>query len=261
MFDNRIFTGEKRVVRLNNINIGEENNKVIIAGPCSVESREQLLSDAKKLKEMGVNILRGGAFKPRTSPYDFQGLKIEGLEILKEASEKFDIPVCTEVLGEEALDLVVDYTDILQIGARNMFNYDLLKKIGKTNKPVLLKRGFNATIKEWIMAAEYIADSGNSNIILCERGIRTFDDYTRNTMDIASAVVAKKITGLPVIADPSHGTGLSELVLPMSKAAIAAGLDGLIIEVHQEPEKAISDPLQTIDFKELENIMREIKKL
>lgn len=262
MFDNKILSGERRIVRINNINIGEEGRKVLIAGPCSVESREQLLNEAEILKKMGVDILRGGAFKPRTSPYDFQGLEEVGLKYLKEASEKYDIPVITEVLGEESLDLVNSYADILQIGARNMFNYDLLKKVGKKNKPVLLKRGFNATIREWVMAAEYIAKySGNKDIILCERGIRTFDDYTRNTMDISSAVIVRNITGLPVIADPSHGTGISDLVLPMSRASIAAGLDGLMIEVHPDPEHALSDGMQTINYRELEKIMEDIQKI
>lgn len=259
MIDNRILANDKKIIKLKNLNIGGDDKKIVIAGPCSVESKEHMMKDAALLKEKGVDILRGGAYKPRTSPYDFQGLGEAGLKILKEASIEYDMPVCTEVMGEESLDIVAHYADILQIGARNMFNYDLLKKVGNKNKPILLKRGFNATIKEWIMAAEYIANySGNRDIIMCERGIRTFDDYTRNTLDIASAVIVKRLTGLPVIADPSHGTGLRELVYPMSMAILAAGLDGIMVEVHSSPDEAISDGFQTIDLNELERIIKDM---
>lgn len=260
MIDTKVLSGDKKVISLRDFNIGSDK-KIIIAGPCSVESRESLLKEAKALKEMGVDILRGGAFKPRTSPHEFQGLGYEGLSILKEASLKYNIPVCTEVLSEESLESVAENSDILQIGTRNMFNYALLKKVGRYNKPVLLKRGFNATIKEWIMAAEYIALSGNDNIIMCERGIRAFDSYTRNVLDIASAVIVKQETGLPVIADPSHGTGVRSLVHPMSIASIAAGLDGLIIETHRNPDLACTDAFQTVDYEELEKIMKDVRKL
>lgn len=260
MIDTKVLTGDKKIVKVKDLQIGCDK-KIIISGPCSIESKEQLFEEAKTLKSLGVDILRAGAYKPRTSPYDFQGLGKEGLEILKEASIKYNIPTVTEVISEESLDLVMENTDILQIGTRNMFNYALLKKIGQTDKAVLLKRGFNATIREWIMAAEYIASEGNTNIILCERGIRTFDTYTRNTLDLASAYIAKIETGLPVIADPSHGTGVRSLIRPMSRAAIACGLDGVMIEAHKNPDKALSDKEQTIDYMELEKIIKDVREL
>ncbi len=244
--ESRVLTGEDIVVKVGKLNIGGNNPPVLIAGPCAVESRYQIIDIAIKLKDIGVDILRGGVFKPRTSPYSFQGLGREGLEYLREAGDKAGIPIVTELMDEKNLDIVCEYSDIIQIGSRNMYNYPLLKEIGKIDKPILLKRGMSATIKEWIMAAEYIASNGNKNIILCERGIRTFQNYTRNTLDLVAVPIMKKETGLPVIVDPSHGTGIRELVLPMAKAAIACGADGLMIEVHTNPKEALSDGIQSL---------------
>jgi len=249
----KILVGEKRIINVAGIEIGGDK-PVYIAGPCSVESREQILSTAKALKEIGADIIRGGVFKPRTSPYEFQGLGIEGLKYLKEAGELAGMPIITEALGEGHVEIVNEYSDIIQIGSRNMYNYSLLKLVGETKKTVLLKRGLSATVEEWLMAAEYIAKSGNENIILCERGIRTFNNHTRNTLDLSAVVIAKKETGLPVIVDPSHGTGVRELVAPMSKAAIACGADGLIIEVHPEPEKALCDGAQSLNFDQYKDL-------
>lgn len=251
--DNRKLTGEKKIVRVKDVQIGN-GKPVFIAGPCSIESKEHIAKEAKALKEIGVDILRGGAFKPRTSPYDFQGLGFEGIEYFREAADAVDLPLVTEVLSEDHIDELIDYVDMFQVGSRNMYNYSLLRKLGKTNKPILLKRGFSATLKEWAMAAEYIADGGNENIVLCERGIRSFNDYTRNTLDLAGAVLVKTQTGLPVIVDPSHATGLREVIEPMVNASIAAGLDGVIVEVHENPEEALSDARQTIDYKTYEKI-------
>lgn len=201
---------------------------------------------ALSLKEIGVDILRGGAFKPRTSPFDFQGLGIEGLKYLRQAGDVAGIPVVTELMDEKNMDVLCEYSDIIQIGSRNMYNYSLLKELGRTKKPILLKRGLSATIKEWIMAAEYIASSGNDKIIMCERGIRSFNDYTRNTLDLAAVPIIRKETGLPVIVDPSHGTGVRDLAIPMSKVALACGANGLMIEVHFDPDNAISDGKQSL---------------
>jgi 3-deoxy-7-phosphoheptulonate synthase len=218
----------------------------IIAGPCSVESREQVLEIAHFLKDQGVKLLRGGAFKPRTSPYSFQGLKVEGLEYLREAATQYGLFIVTEVKDTETLPLVAEHADILQVGARNMYNFSLLEHVGVHQKPVLLKRGFAATIEELLMAAEYVVSRGNYNVILCERGIRTFETSTRNTLDLNAVPVIKKLSHLPVLVDPSHGTGAWELVTPMSLAAIMAGADGLMIEVHQNPEQALSDGFQSL---------------
>jgi 3-deoxy-7-phosphoheptulonate synthase len=218
----------------------------IIAGPCSVESREQVLEIAHFLKDQGVKLLRGGAFKPRTSPYSFQGLKVEGLEYLREAATQYGLFIVTEVKDTETLPLVAEHADILQVGARNMHNFSLLEHVGVHQKPVLLKRGFAATIEELLMAAEYVVSRGNYNVILCERGIRTFETSTRNTLDLNAVPVIKKLSHLPVLVDPSHGTGAWELVTPMSLAAIMAGADGLMIEVHQNPEQALSDGFQSL---------------
>ena len=245
--ENKKVTEEKKIVRIKNIEIGS-GKPVFMAGPCSIESEEHILEEAKALKEIGVDILRGGAFKPRTSPFDFQGLGMEGLEYFRKAADAVGLPLVTEVLSESDIDEMEEYVDMFQVGSRNMYNYALLKKLGKVNKPILLKRGFSATIKEWAMAAEYIAMGGNENIVFCERGIRSFSDYTRNTLDLAGAVLLKNMTGRPVIVDPSHGTGLRELIEPMTDASIACGLDGVIIEVHQCPEEALSDGKQTIDY-------------
>lgn len=231
----------------------------IAAGPCSVESREQIFEVAEILKASGVKVMRGGAFKPRTSPYAFQGLKDEGLKLLREVSEKFGLVIVTEVKDTETLPMVAEHTDILQIGARNMQNFSLLEAVAKYKNPVLLKRGLAATIEELLMAAEYIYSNGNPNIILCERGIRTYETYTRNTFDLSAIPVVKALSHLPIIADPSHGVGLWEYVPAMSKAAVAAGADGLIIEVHPNPAKALSDGPQSLKPKKFAKLMEELK--
>ncbi len=256
MIDKRFLTGEKVVINVGKLNIGGDNPPVFIAGPCSVESRDQIIETALALKEIGIDILRGGAFKPRTSPYAFQGLGEKGLKYLKEAGDLAGIPVVTELMTENDIDVVLEYADIVQIGSRNMHNYSLLKAIGEIKKPILLKRGMSATINEWIMAAEYIAAYGNRNIILCERGIRTFESYTRNTLDLAAVPIVKKETGLPVIVDPSHGTGIRELIDPMSRAALACGADGLMIEVHLNPNEALSDGHQSITLEQYRDIYK-----
>ncbi len=235
-------------------------DRLIIAGPCAIEDHEQLLMIAKFVKSKGANVLRGGAYKPRTSPYSFQGMKEEGLEILKSVKKEVGIPIVTELMDARDIDKIYDVADIIQIGSRNMHNFSLLTEVGKQDKPVLLKRGMSATIKEWINAAEYIAVGGNTNIIMCERGIRTYDDYTRNTLDLAAVPILKKETGLPVIVDPSHGTGIKELVKPMSLASFAAGADGIMIEVHPEPEKALSDGPQSLTFDEFEDVIKSLNK-
>jgi 3-deoxy-7-phosphoheptulonate synthase len=236
---------EDTVLQLPNTTIGGRE-LVVMAGPCSVESRSQIMEVAEFVKSQGAQMLRGGAYKPRTSPYAFQGLKEEGLKYLREAADKFGMSVVTEVKDTETVELVSEYSDMLQIGARNMHNYSLLEVVGRTRKPVLLKRGLAATIEEWLMAAEYIASQGNYNIALCERGIRTFETYTRNTLDINAVPLVKQLSHLPIIVDPSHGTGSWELVTPMALAAVAAGADGLLIEVHPHPEKALSDGKQSL---------------
>lgn len=235
-----------------------DREKLIIGGPCAIESYEQLLDIALFIKKAGAKVLRGGAYKPRTSPHTFQGLREEGLKILSEVRKKTGLFCVTEAVDEKTLEKVHETADIIQIGSRNMQNFSLLKEAGKQEKPILLKRGMAATIKEWIHAAEYIALQGNENIIMCERGIRSFDNYTRNVLDIAAVPIIKEETGLPVIVDPSHGTGLRHLIRPLSLAAIAAGADGLIIEVHRNPDESVSDAEQTIDFEEFENILQLI---
>ena len=219
---------------------------VVMAGPCGVESREQLLETAERVAKAGATVLRGGAFKPRTSPYAFQGLGEEGLKILAEARDRFGLAVITEAIDAESLELVERYADVIQLGARNMQNFALLRRAGRSSKPIMLKRGPSATIKEWLLAAEYILAEGNSQVMLCERGIRSYDDATRNTLDVTAIPLVKRLSHLPVIADPSHGTGRRPLVAPMSQAAIAAGADGLIIEVHRNPDKAKSDGGQSL---------------
>jgi 3-deoxy-7-phosphoheptulonate synthase len=241
----REFHPQDTVVKLNGTSIGGKQ-VVVMAGPCSVESREQLLETAHAVKEAGAQILRGGAFKPRTSPYSFQGLGEEGLRILAEAREETGLLIVTEVMDPQLVPLVCNYADILQIGARNMQNYALLHALGDAQRPVLLKRGMMSTIEEMLMAAEYILSHGNNRVLLCERGIRTFETYTRNTMDINAVPLLKQLSHLPVIADPSHGTGKWELVAPVARAAVAAGADGLMIEVHRRPEEAVSDGAQSL---------------
>ncbi|EQK47003.1 3-deoxy-7-phosphoheptulonate synthase [Paraclostridium bifermentans] len=248
-----------------NINITENleipNDKIIMAGPCAIESYEQLLETAKFIKSNGANMLRGGAFKPRTSPKSFQGLKEEGLEILKAVKKETNLPVITELMDARDLDKLYEVADVIQIGSRNMQNFTLLSEVGKQDKPVMLKRGISSTITEWIGAAEYIAVGGNNKIIMCERGIRTYNDYTRNTLDIAAVPIIKKETNLPVIVDPSHATGVRYLVKPMSIASLAAGADGIMVEVHPNPDEALSDGPQSLRFEEFKDLMESIKKL
>ncbi|HEY8346458.1 MAG TPA: 3-deoxy-7-phosphoheptulonate synthase [Symbiobacteriaceae bacterium] len=231
---------------------------VVIAGPCAVESRDQILRTARAVKAAGAHMLRGGAFKPRTSPYSFQGLGVEGLRLLAAARAETGLPVVTEVMNDSDVPLVAQHADMLQVGARNMHNYPLLRALGAAGRPVLLKRGMGATVEEWIHAAEYVVAAGNPDVVLCERGIRTFEHTTRNTLDLGAALVAKRLTHLPVIADPSHGAGRRDLVVPLAKAILAAGLDGVIVEVHVEPEKALSDREQAIDPEEFAGLMAEL---
>ncbi len=256
----RDFKRESSVIEIKNVKVGGKS-LAIIAGPCSVESIDLLSKVGHLIKESGANILRGGAFKPRTSPYSFQGLGEEGLKYLKEVGLKEDLPIVTEVMNIKQIAMVDKYADAFQIGARNMQNFDLLKEVGKTKKPVVLKRGMSATIKDLLMSAEYILSEGNMNVILCERGIRTFEDATRNTLDLSAVAVIKQLSHLPVIVDPSHATGKWELVAPMSLAAIAAGCDGLMIEVHTNPEEALSDGSQSLKPKKFDELMKMTKKI
>ncbi len=256
----RDFYADDSQVKINGVSVGG-NRVVVMAGPCSVESREQLMETAAAVKEAGAHILRGGAFKPRTSPYAFQGLGLKGLELLREARDAYRLPIITEVVSPQDVTLVAQYTDILQIGARNMQNYALLHAIGETNKPILLKRGMMSTIEELLMAAEYILSHGNSRVMLCERGIRTFETATRNTFDINAIPVLKSLTHLPVIADPSHGTGKWELVTPVARAAIAAGADGVIVEVHPNPARAMSDGAQSLKPEKFAALVSEIRRI
>ena len=237
-----------------------EGNCTVIAGPCSVESRDSYLEIAGLIKNMGVHILRGGAYKPRTSPYSFSGLGEAGLKILKEARELTGLPVVTEVVDVRDMEKVAYYSDIIQIGSRNMQNFTLLKEAGRIQRPILLKRGFAATIEEWLLACEYILDAGNQEVILCERGIRTFEGMTRNTVDIAAVALVKELSHLPVIVDPSHATGRRSLVAPVARAAIAAGADGLMIELHQNPEQALSDGAQSITPAAFASLSGELRK-
>ncbi|WP_334111225.1 3-deoxy-7-phosphoheptulonate synthase, partial [Thermodesulfitimonas autotrophica] len=257
----RSFRADRTVIDLGDgIVIGGERIHVM-AGPCAVESREQLLTAAEKVKAAGATILRGGAFKPRTSPYSFQGLGEEGLKILAEAREKFGLKIVTEVMDIRTLPLVAAYADIIQIGTRNMQNFDLLKEVGKVNRPVLLKRGLSATIEEWLMAAEYILANGNFNVILCERGIRSFETYTRNTLDLSAVPVVKHLSHLPVVVDPSHGLGRWKFVAPMCRAAIAAGADGLLVEVHPNPAAALCDGAQSLTPENFAAMMDDLRRI
>jgi len=249
---------ESTLVRIGDAVIGGEK-VAVIAGPCSVESREQLMEAARAVKAAGASMLRGGAFKPRTLPYSFQGLGVEGLKILAEAREETGLPVVTEVMATEEVSVVEEYADVLQIGARNVQNYPLLKRVGKAGKPVLLKRGLASTIEEWLSAAEYVLHGGNPDVILCERGIRSYGKLTRFTLDLAAVPLLKEVSHLPVVVDPSHGTGVRSLVKPMSKAAVAAGADGLIVEVHPKPEEAMSDGAQSLRPKDFETLMGELE--
>ena len=233
----------------------------IMAGPCSVESYDQLYDIAVKVKEAGAQFLRGGAFKPRTSPYDFQGLGLEGLKILREVGEKTGLRIVTEIVDKDDIDMVSEYADLLQVGARNMQNFQMLKALGKAKKPVLFKRGLSATISEWLNAAEYIVSGGNGNIIFCERGIRTYENYTRNTMDLNAVAALKELTHFPIIADPSHGTGRWQLVRPLARASVAVGADGLIVEVHCNPELALSDGDQSLIPQKFDMLMDEVRQI
>jgi 3-deoxy-7-phosphoheptulonate synthase len=249
---------ENSIVKMGNVPIGG-NKIVVIGGPCAVESREQLYETAKAVKMSGAHGLRGGAFKLRTSPYFFQGLGVEGLKILQSVSAEFDLPVVSEVIEAEDVAVMAYYASMLQVGTRNMQNYRLLKELGHIKKPILLKRGMSSTIEEYLLAAEYIVSEGNPQVILCERGIRTFETAMRNTLDLSMVPYIKKRCHLPVLVDPSHGTGLSELVIPMSKAAIACGADGLLVEVHNHPNQALSDGRQSLDLKHFAQLMSEIQ--
>jgi len=255
---NRKFKPDGTIVKVGSVTIGG-NNLTIIAGPCAVESKERLFKTAEIVKQMGAHILRGGAYKPRTSPYSFQGLEEEGLKILAQAREKFDLPIVTEATSTENADIVAKYSDIIQIGTRNMQNFELLKKVGKLGKPVLLKRGMSSTIEDWLNAAEYILSFGNFNVILCERGIRTIERLTRNTLDLTAIPLIKDLSHLPVIVDPSHGTGLREKVIPMARAAVACGADGIIVEVHHEPDKALSDGSQSLYPDQFRKLMNDLE--
>ena len=256
----RVFKPEDTIIDIKGIKIGG-GNIGMIAGPCTVETYEQMDATAKKLSEAGVKVLRGGAFKPRTSPYAFQGLGEEGLKIMREVADKYDMLVTSEVMEVNQIPMFLKYVDILQVGARNMQNFNLLKSLGEIRKPVLLKRGLSATIEEWLMSAEYIMAGGNREVILCERGIRTFEHITRNTLDISAIPVVQKISHLPVVVDPSHATGLRDKVAPMSMASIAAGADGLIIEVHHSPETAICDGAQSLYPEQFADLFKELKAL
>jgi 3-deoxy-7-phosphoheptulonate synthase len=249
---------QKTAIQVGDVSIGD-GGFVVMAGPCSVEGRDQLMSTAEAVAASGARILRGGAYKPRTSPYDFQGLAEEGLKLLAEARKHTGLKVITEVLDTEDVELVAEYADILQIGARNMQNFALLKKLGEVSKPVMLKRGLSATIKEFLLSAEYIVTHGNPNVMLCERGIRTFETATRNTLDIAAVPLLNELTHLPVIIDPSHATGKRSLVRPLAKASVAVGADGLMAEVHPRPEEAWSDGPQSLRFEEFASMMRELQ--
>jgi 3-deoxy-7-phosphoheptulonate synthase len=251
---------EKTIVRCGDATIGD-GNLTIIAGPCAVENREQTFAIAETVKHSGAKFFRGGAFKPRTSPYAFQGLGEAGLQILSEVRERFDLKIVTEALDDAGVDLVEKYGDVIQIGARSMQNFTLLRRAGRSHLPVLLKRGLSATLDEWLLAAEYIMAEGNYNVILCERGIRTFTQHTRNTLDLAAIPAVRAVSHLPVIVDPSHGTGKSYMVGPLARAGVAVGADGLIIEVHNQPERALSDSAQSLTFEQYDQLMVEVRAI
>ena len=255
---NRMFHPEDSIVDVCGVKVGGKQITVM-AGPCSVETREQIIGVAEDVKQMGAAILRGGAFKPRTSPYSFQGLQETGLDLLKEAKAVTGLPIITEIMSADKIERFIEDVDVIQVGARNMQNFELLKELGKTDKPILLKRGLSATIEEWLMSAEYIMAGGNDNVILCERGIRTFETYTRNTLDLSAIPAVKKLSHLPIVIDPSHASGMWWMVEPMAKAAIAAGADGLIIEVHNDPEHALCDGAQSLKPERFAHLMGELK--
>lgn len=257
---NRKFHPDDTVITLSNGTKIGDGSLTLMAGPCSVESAEQVTEIAKAVKASGANVLRGGAFKPRTSPYSFQGLKAEGLELLLKAKEETGLPIVTEIMSESDIDLFKD-VDIIQVGARNMQNFTLLKKLGKLDKPILLKRGLCATIEEWLMSAEYIMAEGNENVILCERGIRTYEKYTRNTLDLSAIPIVRSLSHLPVVVDPSHATGMNWLVEPLAMAAVACGADGLIIEVHNDPPHALCDGAQSLTPEEFDSVVKKVNRI
>ena len=254
----RSFKHENTVIRVGDVEIGGQE-VIVAAGPCAVESREQIMIIAEAARRYGAKILRGGAFKPRTSPYSFQGLGEEGLKLLREAADRFGLLAITEIVNVNHIDMINEYADILQVGARNMQNFQLVRELGKVRKPVLLKRGMAATIEEWLMASEYILSGRNNHVILCERGIRTFENYTRNTLDISAVPVIKKLSHLPIFTDPSHGTGIRDKVIPMARASVAAGADGIIVEVHHDPEHAKSDGAQSLFPDQFDQMMKELR--
>lgn len=254
----RKFHPDNTVVKVGEAEIGKEKTFTVIAGPCSVETENQIIEVAKGVQKSGAKILRGGAFKPRTSPYSFQGLELEGIDLLKEAKAETGLPIVTEIMSPYMVETFEENVDVIQVGARNMQNFDLLKELGKCTKPILLKRGLSSTIEEWLMSAEYILAGGNSNVILCERGIRTFETYTRNTLDLSAIPAIKRLSHLPVIVDPSHSAGMSWMVEPLSLAAMAVGADGLIIEVHNCPEKALCDGAQSLNIPQFDQLMKKL---
>jgi len=257
----RDFHPRGTLVKVGGVVIGEGERPVMVAGPCAVESEEQILKTARAVKKAGADLLRGGAFKPRTGPHTFQGMKEEGLKLLALAREETGLPIVTEVMSPDNVGLVAEYADLLQIGARNMQNFDLLREVGRIRKPVLLKRGMSATIEEFLAAAEYILAEGNGQVILCERGIRTFETATRNTLDLSVVPLIKELSHLPIMVDPSHATGRRSLVAPMAKAALVAGAHGILVEVHPDPEKALSDGPQSLTFQGFDRLMEEIDRL
>jgi 3-deoxy-7-phosphoheptulonate synthase len=257
-FVSKEFKAEKTLIKVRDVVIGGDEF-VTMAGPCSVESEKQIIESAQLVAKHGAKLLRGGAFKPRTSPYDFQGLELEGLKLLDKARRETGLGIITEVMSDRDVEMVAEYADVLQIGARNMQNFSLLKTLGKCGRPILLKRGLSSTIKELLMSAEYIVAHGNPDVMLCERGIRTFETVTRNTCDIVAVAVLNEMTHLPVILDPSHATGKRSLVPPLARAAVAIGADGMIVEVHPQPEKAISDGAQSLNPTQWENMMQDLQ--
>ena len=254
----RAFKPDGTIVAIDDVRVGGDE-VIVMAGPCSVETEEQIFTSAAAVRRAGAKILRGGAFKPRSSPYSFQGLGEDGLKLLRAAANKESLKVVSEVMDVSQIDVVGKYSDIYQVGARNMQNFTLLRELGKTRKPVLLKRGIAATIEEWLLSAEYLLAGGNADVILCERGIRTFESYTRNTLDISAIPVVKKLSHLPIVADPSHGTGRRDKVAPMARAAVAAGADGLVIEVHHNPDRALSDGAQSMYPAQFDRLMAELR--
>lgn len=256
---NRRFHPDNTVIKISDFEIGNPNKLAIIAGPCSVESEEQICLIAKGVKEHGATMLRGGAYKPRTSPYAFQGMETEGLDLLKEAHKETGLPIISEITSSAHIDNFIEHVDVFQVGARNMQNFELLKELGKTNKPVLIKRGLANTMEELLMSAEYVMNGGNNNVILCERGIRTFEHATRNTLDLSAVPMLKRMTHLPVIVDPSHASGIAWMVEPLAKAAVAAGTDGIMIEVHNNPAVALCDGKQSITIEEFAGLVKKLR--